>query len=257
MAKNTRGTTTSADEPSDDTLDLVGARGFKFLSALGELRDVRALLEARGYTPAVHKRGWELIDALSGRASLVPPAPSLDANAVKAHIRAVEAWAEVNIPILEVSLLDHTAQRDYLLPQRLRDRNGREDRVQTVSTLMTRIARLDDDPARKATRRDDDAALEILTARGIDAAACEKVRASLAVIHQGVRDEQPSAAPSTSRAHKLALYRWLTEWTTITRTLVKNRSQLIRMGLAKPSRAKRPGVAKAPAAPAQPIDATG
>lgn len=49
------------------------------------------------------------------------------------------------------------------------------------------------------------------------------------------------APSSSSCAQKVALYRWLSEWTQITHSRVKNRTRLIRMGLAKPSRAKRSG----------------
>lgn len=261
MAKRTRVTeaSTNLQEPSDDTLDQVMSRGFRFLSGLGELIDVRAQLETRGYTTPVHDHGWLLVDTLAGRSSLAPPPPTADARGVKEHTRTVEAWADVNLPILEVSLLDHADQLAYLLPKRPRERANRADRVQTVSTLMIRMAKLADDPARKASRKADHAALALLAQRGIDDAACEAVRASLAAIQRGVRSDEPAARPaaSASRPQKLALYRWLTEWTTITRTLVKNRTHLIRLGLAKPSRAKRPGVAKVPAGPAAPKTGTG
>lgn len=250
MAKTTRGTPAhdTTLDPSDDTLDQVLSRGFKFLSGLGELPEARARLEARGYTADVHDAGWRLVDALCGRSSLAPPPVSADHGAVKASTAKVEDWAEVNVPIVEASLLDHPQQRAFLLPPQRRDRAGREDRVQVVSTLLLRMTKLDDDPARRDTRKEDHAVLALLARRGIDVDACQSMRDAIAVIQRGERAEAPapSAATSSSRAAKLALYRWLSEWTAITRSLVKNRTHLIRMGLAKPAKAKR-AAAKQPA----------
>ncbi|XXY45773.1 hypothetical protein WME91_37805 [Sorangium sp. So ce269] len=153
-----------SEGPSRQVLAEVPGRALRFLSAAGKNRQIRALLRERGYTDEEHKEGWDLLHRASGFGTGEPDEVE-DAEVGRA-IAELDAWDEPHFRLIRAALQRrHPAQEKFVFDN-LAAQVG-PAAVVSVKTLLDRLEALEKSPARKATRKDDHAALETLAKRGI------------------------------------------------------------------------------------------
>jgi hypothetical protein len=253
--------TPAASHVSRETLEATPARVLPFLRAIGTRTAIRALMNARGYTPEDHKEGWRLLHAVSGYVEEAPP-EGIDVK-VRGAIVELDQWDEDGFRLVRAALgRRHPEQAAFVL-----DGIGPSvgpAAVTGVKTLLVRLDALEKSPERKATRKEDHAALDTLAKRGLDAK--ERARlAHLVRVAESVSDlpEDDGDRVKKDQAHVealIALRVWFEEWSEIARVAVKRRDYLILMGLAKrkPSakgKKGQKGAAKADATPTGSSDA--
>jgi hypothetical protein len=260
---------------SDDTLERVAPRAFNFLSGVSGDAVIRNTLAKRGYTVAVHQRGWSLLDEVSGRVDPATSTPGPRDVSVDDAVAEIDAWDETNFAIARAALqFSFSSQCAYVFANGLQAARGRAS-VLSVMTFLRRLDGLESDPEREATRAQDRAALDTLSQRGIDAKERARLTSLVAAVQLGVsapveapvapeapatkprkaRGAEAPAAPVTvsapvtaARNPRFELYVWLSEWSGVAHAVLKQRKQLIALGLASPRKAK-PGVAPAPLPP--------
>jgi histidyl-tRNA synthetase len=156
----------------------------------------------------------------------------------------VDAWDEDGFRIVRAGLTRlHPAQASFVLNS-LGPSVG-IGAVVGVKTLLDRLDALEKSPERKATRKEDHAALATLSARGITA----RERARLADLVQTAQStteiEAPDEAGKAAREEAYvkalgALRVWYVDWSDMARSVIKRRDYLIRLGLAKRKSTKKP-----------------
>ncbi len=236
---------TSSVSVSADTLDRLPARAFTFLSAVGSIAVVRAALAARGYTLEVHQQGWALLDEVSGRVSMAPVVVEAD-PVVEAAFAEIDAWDEPTFAIARAALQHRfPAQCAYVFANDLQAVRGTGS-VLAVLTFLRRLDGLERAPEREATREQDHAALATLASRGIGPKERAHMQSLLVRVQGGVAgapaDEKPAPKAKkpakAPRDAKRELYVWYAEWSAVARAVIKQRSHLIRLGLASPRKSK-------------------
>lgn len=152
---------------SDTTLDATPARALQFLRAIGTAENISAAMVQKGYGPADHNEGWTLLHAVSGfRAGEALEAPD---KRVSDAIAELDAWDEDGLRVVRATLTRrHPAIAAFVMDSLTASQGPAA--VLGVGTLLDRLDALESDPARKATKKDDHAALELLAKRGLDSA---------------------------------------------------------------------------------------
>jgi hypothetical protein len=214
---------------TEDTLDRAVGRAVKFLLGVGTMLDVRRVLETRGYDDAEHARAWGLVDRVSGRTSLAPPAPKPEGSRSIGARRSLEAWVAQNLPIAAATLQHNfPAQHAFVFAEGFEVTPSGEG-VVVAQRFLARVDALGG--AKRGSDRDQDhKALAQLERRGVGAEARAELREFVDAVQKG--DAPSPAAAPVDRSDKAALYAWYAEWADIARSLVKRRDQLIRLGLA-------------------------
>jgi hypothetical protein len=224
--------------PSDTVLDETPTRSLKFLGAASTNRSIRAVLAKRGYSQAIHERGWQLMLKASGYRRATPVALD-DPDAMNA-IAAIDAWDEPTFRIARAALVAEFPEQHALVFQDLQAQTGIAA-VVSVTTFLDRLDLLESGKDRKTSRKVDHAALAKLAERGITAAERGRLRKLLDVA-QGPSAEAPTEASSEpepavdaveQRAAKVALYTWYAEWREVAKADIARRDHLIQLGLAK------------------------
>lgn len=240
-------------EVSDRLLEDGPERVVRFILAARRHKHIFRLLHARGYTAAAVREAWDLLDALGGvtaaAAEGADDEPSADEKAVAKAMADLDAWDEPNFAVIDVALRRrHPEQHKFLFAGNLKARTG-PLAVAGVRTMAQRLDALESSPDRKATRKDDKAALDLLAKRGIDKAEREKVAAWLATI--GDQDdtlldgEGDSAVADRKnelerRNTLVRLREWYEEWARVARASVKRKRDLMHLGLARQKKSKAP-----------------
>jgi hypothetical protein len=238
-------------EASDKVLAETPGRALKFLGAVSRHRVIRAILAMRGYTQAVHERGFALTLAAAGfrkPVQLVPDTPEASAALAK-----VDAWDEPNFRIASVALAVDFPEQHAFVFQDLTAQVGAAS-IGSVTTFLDRLDELETGKDRKATRKVDHAALAKLAERGIPPEERARVRDLLALAKSAPADDgfelvaadDAQAVPPEQRAAQVALRAWYVEWSEIAKAVIKRRDHLILLGLAK-RKTKKKGAAEAPA----------
>jgi hypothetical protein len=211
-------------DPGPAALERVPRRAFRFLHAVTIHADLARQLEAVGFTPAERNEGWRLLTQLERPMSVARPVQNATSAAVQRletegrdFLRRVAVAARHVAPALVRTLFDGVAPGDSLL--------------RTLPLVLDRVAGLDpvtsDDAARLG---------EALTVRGLGRDTQERLR-GLADRARGVG---ALAAPPLA---VLPLHDWLKDWSEAARTVVTQRADLIRLGLAKKRPAKKSAAA--------------
>jgi hypothetical protein len=234
--------TDSTLDVTRETLEDTPSRVLPFLRAVGTSVPIRSILRAHGFTDAEQKLGWTLLHAVSGFTEDVK-AETVDVK-VRDAINTLDAWDEDGFRIVRAALTRlHPAQMTFVLAG-IGPSIG-AGAVVGVKTLLQRLDALEKSPERKATRKEDQAALETLAARGIHA----KERARLAeLVHVAQSATEMDAPDEAGKAAREEIYLkalgalrvWYVDWSEMARSVVKRRDYLIRLGLAKRKAAKKP-----------------
>ncbi len=246
---------------SQSTIDRTPPRALAFLSTLSANPALRAQLEPAGYTEADHSEGWSLLEKAQGFGGVVDATPANGATRAKSEL---EEFVATMIPRARGALLHkHFDQEAFVFAGF--DVNQPSDPSIVVALFLERLQMLEDGAERKASRKEDHAALATLDQRGIG----KKVRERVAKLVDEARsldftDASPPKAAAQKKEDLVALYLWTSDWMATARTVFTRRDQLARLGIVKRRTKKStapvpdvvpPVVVKpvAPVAPAAPI----
>jgi hypothetical protein len=227
-----------ASDVSRQTLELTPERVLKFLSATGNSLSIRSILASYGYTTNDQEEGWALLQAASGfSAKKESRTEQIDVE-TRAAVVEVDRWDEKGFALAHASLARRHPAQDAFVFDNLRASTG-PAAVIGVKLFLDRLDALESGADRKATRKDDHAALATLAARGITT----EERARLRALVQ--RAQTVSALPETISAPAAdtsddkveaalgALRDWYDEWSGVAKAVITRRDYLIRLGLAK------------------------
>lgn len=253
--------TSDGAELARSTLEATYGRASTFLRGVGTTEAIRARLAAHGYDEQEHERGWSLVHAAAGYELRGEGAktPTVDAGVSQA-IAELDAWDEHGLRLIRAALTRlHPEVLDFVLDG-LEPATGIAA-VIGVKALLDRLDALQRAPERKATRKEDAAALETLAKRGVDANERARLRALVerAEGYVGPDDGADAKAARKEREAKNLqalkdLRAWYEDWAEMARLLISRRDHLIRLGLAKrrpPTKPTKPAAKPANAAPAQ------
>ena len=225
------------NEYTDETLERATTDATTFICALGAVPEIRTIMAAAGMTDDDVEEGRSLLLA----ALAVPKIAKteVDTPAAKAQREAVAAldnWDEPNFKKIKSSLERHFPDVSEYVFDKLSASRGSAS-VKGVATLLARLDTLESgkDPARQATRAQDQAAVEYLAKRSYTKQERQRLHAlvNTALGATPPLDEAPpDDAQSMRRAKLLALKLWLNEWTATAHADIKKKSYLIRLRLA-------------------------
>lgn len=221
---------------SDRQLDETPERATRFLTGLAADPVIRTLmLERAGMADEDIEEGAELLKATF---TLPPTAkPATDSEAARQRRGAaaeLNAWDEPNFARAQATLARHHPEQGEYVFRDLAASEGVQA-VKGVGTFLSRIDALEQgsDPDRKASKKDDHKAVELLARRGFSAAERQRLAAlvALALSPADALTSKPDDG-SARRQQLTALRRWYDEWATAAHSVLKKRSHLIRLGLA-------------------------
>jgi len=216
-------------------------RGEKFMRAMSCLVAVRQIMEEHGYTPSVHRQGWEMLFAL-----ITSRRPWDELPDSLSQMRATEElirWFEEKLGMLRSTLtnLYPDQAKFFFINFKMLEINP----VFAVQAILERRNQLKNgtEPDREASREADRAAVELLESRHIlDDEAAARLQALLDKAHDVGLDEIPEGMEVDDEAYleKADLFHaWLKNWREITRAVIKDRRHLRRLGLIGPSKKKQ------------------
>jgi len=237
------------EAPSRSTLIEVPQRALKFLQGVGNSPSIRQQLAAVGYTEAEHAMGWALLQKVSGY-TVDRPALGIGVDAdVNDTTHALDAWDEPNFARIHATLERSFPEQADFVFQDLQPARG-PGAVLTVATLIKRMEALESAPERKATRKQDHAALELLASRGYTKDEWKRLKGLVLTAQRGTPAEaaagpEPSPTPlaQDKEAALIELYFWLKEWSTTAKSVLKRHDERIHVGVAtrKPPVRKKGG----------------
>lgn len=217
-------------------------RGVRFLHAMTNLIEARLIMEGRGYTPQVHRQGFELLfELLSSRQPWedIPMAPSQ-----KAALEALGQWDAGNMGAIRTTLENiHSEQAKYLF-HKLEGFEGKS--LFRIKFFLARTGKLRDgtDPFREESREADRAAVALLEARHLLDRELERRLAGLVekaeklgelTLPGDMETDDESYLEKAERFHE-----WLTDWRETARSVIKNQRHLVRLGLKSHLKKKEP-----------------
>jgi hypothetical protein len=210
-------------------------RALQFLSAIGNVRAIRAKMAAVGYGPDEHARGWELLDAVCRREVDFSALDSDDR--VRRAIAELDEWDDPTLRRCQAALSRLHPEQEQFVFTNLRATPGAAC-VLVVETLLDRCDALERAPERACTREADHAALATLAARGLTVEERARVRGLVDAAKRGsvpeAHETETGATPEIAQLHA-----WLVDWAETARTVIARRDHLIRLGLAKKRRPEK------------------
>jgi len=162
---------------------------------------------------------------------------------VRAALVEIDGWDENNFRVAKAALArKHQPQCDFVF-NGLQASSGVES-LAGVALFLERVDALENSPERKATRREDKAALETLAARGITPEERTRVKGLIKLASSAPAvDPEPGLSLAAAEEERIQALRelraWYDEWSEVARAVVKRRDHLIQMGLAKRKREKK------------------
>ena len=217
-----------------ETLESTPQRVVQFLRAVGASAALRALLSRHGFGRAQVDEAWDLLERACGRHGGFPD--EVDEEAQSALIE-LDHWDERGFRLIEATLRHRFPDQANFVLTGLAPSEG-VGAVIGVAALLERLEQLESDPAREATRRDDERALLALERRGITRRERDRL-AALVQIAERARGQEPSNREELVRfgdedlARLKALRAWYEEWSDLARAVVLREDHLVRLGLAQ------------------------
>jgi hypothetical protein len=249
------------DKPSRTTLDELPGRLLALLSGIGKSKVIRGALDAKGYSDEEHDLGWTLLKTIGHYKAPRGPGQQLGMAVdpvVRAAIVELDNWDEPNFARIEAILQRaFPAQADFLFDG-LTPQTGAAA-IMSVSTLLGRLDALESGADRKATHKQDLAALKLLAERSYTKAERDRLAALVSTATKGAGATAPDGDPGDAKARdehaqaELDAHAWYKEWSTTARNEIKRRDYLILLGLASRRKPDKPEPAvPAPTTPAAP-----
>ena len=231
-----------SDIPSRQVLRDAPGRVLAFLYGAAADPAAWALLATRGYDEAEHAEGWARLQRACGfgGTAAAPRLAAVDA------VAKLDAWDEPNFRAYEAALARQFPEQRAFVFTDLAAATGPLS-VIGIKTFLDRVAMLESgtnpDGSRRPTetRRDDRAAVDLLTKRGLTATARAQLvgwietAQSLPAPAPVIDDARASDDDDEPTAQDLALtelHAWWVDWSQSARAVIRKRSQLIRLGLA-------------------------
>lgn len=214
------------------TLDRSPERLLTFLRGAAEPSIATRLSEV-GLTVKRLDEAWALLNLLRLETVVAsPPDPDRNAEAVA----ACERWQATALVRARAMLqLQFPEQGRFLFHDFALDKGAAA--VLNVVAFIGRRAVLQYGPARKATRKVDREALDLLAETGITMEVVEAMRATVVVAQRMApvvpRDEGRGAAAAARLEALRKIHAWITAWSEVARTVVSRRDHQIRLGIAK------------------------
>lgn len=220
--------------PSDAVLDAVTMRAFQFIRAVSINPGIRAAFAQRGYNEEIHQTAWANVLKAAGFRKDAQAAFERPESA--AALATIDAWDEPTFRVARAVLAPFPDQLAFVF-------NGLEAQqgaaaVGSVTTFLDRLDDLETSKDRKATRKEDLAAIAKLAARRIDADERKRMRGLLQAA-TGFYDpsapgaEKNAALKEETRKTKIATWYYLNEWSEIAKSDITRRDYLIQLGIAK------------------------
>jgi len=226
-------TSSPFEAPSRQILVEAPERAFSFLRAAGTSADVRAVLEANGYTQADHEEGWSLLLKASCKESVTT---AVATNVAAEAIRMLDEWDEPGFHKAHAALMRKFPAQAAFLFQDLAPTQG-PSAMLGVARFLDRLDALEKSEDRKDTRDEDKHALEVLAVRGIT--TDERLRLRKLIEATQTQPVIPMSAKKAEEietkhmADLLDLYAWYSEWTEVAHAVVDSRGHRIALGVAK------------------------
>lgn len=230
--------TTRASELSRQTLEQTPERVLKFLSATGNSVSIRSILAGYGYTTEDQEEGWALLQAASGFSTKKESRTEQIDVETRAAVVEIDRWDEKGFALAHASLARRHPAQDAFVFDNLRASTG-PAAVIGVKLFLDRLDALESGADRKATRKEDHAALATLAARGITSEERARLRALVqraqTVSALPTASSTPTADLSEDQVDQAlrALRDWYDEWSGVAKAVITRRDYLIRLGLAK------------------------
>lgn len=221
---------------SQEDKTLLLTRVFRFLSGLGLQSVIRTYLDVKaGYNDDIHDDGW---NKLNKAGSFRKKKTGVVSEAHQKAIVTIDAWDEPNFArakaVLEFQFPD---QYEYLFED-LEAAQGAEA-VRTVETFLDRVDALHkgSDATRQTSRKKDrDAIQRLIDRKIISPEIIKDLREQIAVVKSSTSEPTSLAEIKLEEEQKasfLDLAVWYAEWSQSAHAVVKKRSHLITLGLAK------------------------
>lgn len=236
---------------TDRVLEQTPERVLKFILATRRHPHIYKLLFVRGYSASVAREAWQYIDRLGGFDARGANTEGVEATADEKQVAKamsdIDAWDEPHFGLIDTSLRRRfPEQHKFLFAGDLKPKVGPLS-VASVRTMVSRLDELEDSAARKATRKEDRAALDLLAKRGIDKTERTKVLGWLAIVgdHKDdlfVGSADTDAAEALTETHRrntlIKLREWFEEWSGVARVAIKRKRDRMHLGLARQKRGK-------------------
>lgn len=224
-----------ASKPSEWALRELPARAATFLHVLGGHAPMRAAMQSAGYGPGDHDEGLcLLLSACSYGSTGLDPSEDEPAREAAA---ALEHWARTHVGRLRAAVERLHPEALWLFASF--DAGTSSSALLGVARLLEQLQALEADASNAAV-------LETLARRGFDPRERERLE-SLVRTAQRAGEPSSPAEPGSPTVHDsprgecaastdeaiLALYQWLSDWSTTARAVVRRRDWLIRLGVSR------------------------
>ncbi len=224
-----------------ETLERYPERALKFARGVGTNVTLRATLQQRGYTPAVHNLVWDRLQTVCN-ISLPAATDTFDAKALDA-IPFIDSNDEMLFEIISASVAPRFPEQAAFLCEGIGPSTGMTSVINT-RTLLDRMNQLEKSPERKETRKKDHAVLELLAERGVTPELRDRLAAAVktATAAPVVAAIDTPAIAASDEAYVKALGElraWYDEWSRVARVTIKRRDHLILLGLAQRKTTRR------------------
>lgn len=219
-------------------VDRAATRGGRFLRTLSTKPEVRAAMNALGYTDQAHRQGWDLYLRMSGYKGATRKVVVGSSTEERDALRKLDAYDEQAFARARSALEHlHPDACRYMFGGRLKAASGFKA-ILSIKTFLDRYAAMRDgtDAARSGCREADAAAARTLEARNIVNPSIE--RDLRALLETATRlPVEPSAHVVTAseeaiEAATLEFMRWLKDWRTTAAEGVARRDHRIMLGVA-------------------------
>lgn len=231
---------TPAADRSQRILDETPARALTFVRGV-TFKPVRAIMQRAGYTAKDHNEGWKLIKTACGYVEDGPTGTAIEdlPDEVAEAVKELDAWDESGFRRARAALTRlHPEQCKLVFRNNLQASTGMGS-VMGVMAFLDRLDALESAPDRKATRKEDHAALATLEKRGIGKdvrlhlrGLVKTVQSSPDIAFDTAPTEQEKSEEEKQNA-LIALRAWFEDWSDTARSVISRRDYLIRLGLAK------------------------
>jgi len=216
------------------TLEQVPQKVFTFIQAAGTNLTIRAALQRRGYTPQVHQQGWTLLHT-AGNVSPQGEITAIDSEVANA-VAELDAMDRDMIELIDATLSRRFPDQAKVLIDGLVPATGMRA-VYNIDHIVRGAKALRSAPDRKATRKQDKAALDLLAERGLTTAEFDRLAQLVAVATSAPEVEplDPGEGKAADERYVRArgdLWVWYNEWSRIAKTVLKRRDYLMQLGLA-------------------------
>ena len=219
------------------TRDLIS--GAKFLEGVGTVIPIRRSLISVGYTNLEHKYGWDRYLFLMGHTWEISPQPKEPDN----PFDEIEKWVKINFQLAKAALKRlYPDQKEYIFTP-YQSSNAKDFGPFFAFLRCIKQLREGTDPRREEYRKEDQEAVKILENRNIISPEIEEKLWDL-IERVNALNSVPDDAINIKETEEyqqngMEFHKWLRDWKTTARIVIKRRDYLIRLGIATRRKTKK------------------